>query len=116
MSARSLIFILLALPAGFALAPLSGETAGIATLLVIPVVVILSQHKRTVGQLLAAVGAGYTANVALFIARSSWVFSGAGTLAYAASQLAIGAALFLTGLVLTLHYRQRTPGQPARPG
>lgn len=112
MSTRGLITVLLSLPAGFAFAPLSGATAGVGTLLIIPVVVILSQHKRSVGHFLAAFGAGFTANMAVSITRSSWVFSeGGGTLAYAISQLAIGAALLLAGLlVLTLHSSQRYPG------
>ena len=92
---------------------LSGETAGLATLLVIPVIVILNQHKRPVALFLGVFGLGFVAGASFIAGRGSRLFSGAfsvGTAAYAASQIAIGVALVLIGLILARHKRQRRAG------
>ena len=95
------------------MAYLSGATAGAATLLVIPVVVILSQHKRPVALFLCVFGLGFVAGAFSVVAGGSGLFSGAisvGTAAYAASQIAIGLAFVLSGLMLARHKRRHRAG------
>lgn len=104
---------LLALPAGFVMAYLSGATAGVATLLIIPVVVILSQHRRPVALFLCVFGLGFVAGAFFSVGRGSGLFSGAfsvGTAAYAASQIAIGVTFVLVGLMLAHHKRRHRAG------
>jgi hypothetical protein len=97
-----------ALVSGAVVALLSDETAGIATLLVIPVCILIRRRRRSVARFLVPFGCGYIAAIAFLAVKTSGLFSGSfsvGTAAYAASQLAIGAAILIVGVLLLLRSR-----------
>ena len=79
---------------------LSSESAGILTLLLVPVVLGLRRRPRILALLLALAGCGYLAEVGYLVHLDSASFSGPGTGGYAASMLAIGVAIVLGGLLL----------------
>lgn len=95
---------LIALPFGFGMAFVSAETAGIGTLLLIPALVVVNEKsRRRLPSILFALGLGFLAGAIYIMIRTSGVFSqGAspGLVAYAASQLAIGAIILGVGVLL----------------
>jgi hypothetical protein len=98
----------LSLVSGVVVALMSAETAGIATLLVIPICILIQQHQRSVARFLVLFGCGYSAAIVFLAVRTSGLFSGSyslGTAAYVASQLVIGGSLLLIGVLLFLRSR-----------
>lgn len=97
---RVVLFVGLAVVFGAVVPFLSAETAGILTLLLVPVWIRLRRRPRTLAQFLVPFGCGYLAASGSLVFVDSASFSGPGTGAYAAIMLAIGAAIILVGLVL----------------
>lgn len=93
---------------------LSLETAGFVWLLLAPVALILWQRRNPVlATSLIAVGSGCVIAVAYFALRTSGLLSGVddpGLIAYFASQLAIGVAVTVVGILL---YRRGTSARAA---
>jgi hypothetical protein len=87
---------------------LSLETAGFVWLLMALAGLVLWQRRSpALAMSLIACGLGSVAAVAFFAVRTSGLFSGSedpGTIAYFASQLAIGLTVTVGGIVL--HYRK----------
>lgn len=107
---RSLGLATLALPLGAAIAFLSGETAGMALVFMLPAAIVFRARSPGAFPLLVAVfGVGFATGAAYLAVPTLLGRSGdgsAGLIAYAAAQLGIGASIIVLGLAL---YLRRSP-------